>query len=236
MTNSELHKKLIAKYNSVSLNEFVYTSWELMDYLERNSKFDQNNRELKGEVAETFLQCCLHTLSRYIQPSYILKSLCIPFSNSNGTTELDVTFITPKKVFLFECKAYMGGQKVTKECLIGDKMDVYKQSTLHLTALNQHLSPYYIHSKKEDVKPYKYILFEMSRTPLQDLRDEQWKTRIPIMNANNIISAFSSLYDSYKNQKDLWRVDQMGDILQELNSKSEAYFKKHLNHYKKEGR
>lgn len=233
MDKDELHAKLINKYNTLPFQEFVVTSWQLMDYLERNSKFDQNNRELKGEVAETFLQCCLHTLTPYIQPSYILKSLCIPFKTSNSTTELDVTFVTPKKIFLFECKAYMGGQSVTKECTINDKMDVYAQSKLHLTALNQHLSSYYLHDKSKDIRPYKYILFEMSRQPLVDQRDSNWKTRIPIMNAGNFLTEFSALYDTYKNEPDLWRVDDMRGVLDKLTAESAATFQRHLAHYKK---
>ena len=228
MDKDTLHEALIKIYNKDGISSLDKACWDMLELFERSAKFNDNYRELKGEVAETYLQCCLTELQKIIQPSIVLKSLCIPFITSGSTTELDLTLVTDRVIYLFECKSYMGGKSITDKCLIDGKMDVYAQSVLHCKALNQHLSQFYLHGK--DYKPYKLILFEMSRKPLVDNRLDNWKNMIPVLNPKTFFSGFQSIHSCYPSN--VWDLKAMYPTLNKLNSNSAKYFQQHMQRFK----
>lgn len=228
MDKDLLHKKVLSIYNKDGISKASKACWEMLDLFERNSKLNDNYRELKGEIAETFLQCCLTEVQKIVKPSIVLKSLCIPFKTSDSTTELDLTLVTEGKIYLFECKSYMGGKILTDKCLIDNKMDVYSQSILHCTALNQHLSQFYLHGK--DYKPYKLILFEMSRKPLVDKRSDTWKETIPVLNPYTFFKGFQTILS--ESSEKVWDLKAMYPTLNKLNKESADCFKRHMQKFK----
>ena len=193
-------------------------------------------RKIKGELAACLLQCYFHTLQQAITPSTILKSLCIPFKTGNQkTTEMDLTFVTPKCIFMFECKAYQGGQTVTDECTIQSSkpMNVYKQSLIHKDALMQYTNRFLDKTLAVKVKqvPYKLILFELSSKPLVDKRSAEWRMKIPIMRPETFLQDFATLYKSFN--YDLFNYNGVVTTLKALNTKSSANFKKHVRRLSK---
>lgn len=241
MTPQELHVTLLEYYQSwvkqygslraLALIQKMVKEKYLPAY-ERNAR-DPAVRKLKGELAETLLEIYLLYLQQAIQPSCILKSLCIQFKTGNQkTTEMDLLFVTPKCIFMFECKAYQGGQHITGECSIssssGKPMNVYAQSEIHRNALMQYINPYL--NKELAVKakqvPYKMILFELSSRPLIDDRTLEWKTKIPCMSSESFIRDFGALYKTF--QYDLFNYNYVESTLKRLNSTSASNFRKHM--------
>lgn len=229
---SELTRDLICDfYKDTKLSATISCSWRLMDYCERHAN-EQVYRQIKGEIAEVVLEVLLWELQKTIQNCIVLKGLCINFVNSSGTTEMDVVFVTPFKIYMFECKSYKNKPKITKECLIGHDMNVKSQSDLHVLGLNQYIGKYC--DRTLGIKPYKEILFEMSTQGVEDLRDEVWKEKIPVLNPRNFIDEFGRILreDRAKTTK-LWDVKKVLKVLEPLSQKSDEAFEKHLAHYTK---
>lgn len=230
--SSELTRDLIFDfYKITSIQATINCSWRLMKYCEGHAK-QQVYREIKGEIAEVVLELLLCEMQKVVQRSIVLKGLCIEFVNSNGTTEMDLVFITPFKIYMFECKSYKNNPKITKECLIAGCTDVKRQSDLHVIGLNQYLGGQY--DRTLGVKPYKEILFEMSSEGMRDERDDYWKKKIPVLNPNNFILEFGrTLREDRAKASDLWNVEEIAKILKPLARKSDKTFEKHMKHYAK---
>lgn len=221
--------KLMEVYDKKGLTDTINAGYELMALCEKNA-YQEKYRLLKGEIAEVILECELIELQKQSkEPSIILKGLCIPFRNSNSTTELDVTLITEKRIFLFECKSYSKKPKITDKCLLDGTMDVYKQSTLHLHALHDYISSYY--NKSIDQKPYRFILFEMSTLGVDDQRED--KKTIPVLNPKTCLPY---LTDEYHKLKSVWDMNGLLKVLIPLSNNSDEMFKKHLERMKNRGK
>lgn len=215
--------KLLEIYENKGLSDTINAGYELMKLCEMKAR-DQKYRVLKGEIAEVILECELIELQKKgLNNSIVLKGLCIPFKDSNSTTELDVTLITSKRVYLFECKSYSNKPKVTDVCKLGSSMDIHAQSVLHLKALNQYLGNCYTNNNEQ--KPYKFIFFEMSTQGVEDLREQVNKERIPVVNPLTMIE---TVYNDYKILEDIWDTKKAYQILKPLSDNSDETFKRHM--------
>jgi hypothetical protein len=215
--------QLLKIYETKGLTNTLNAGYELMAHCEKNATAEKY-RLLKGEIAEVILECELIELQKKgLTPSIVLKGLCIPFRDSNSTTEMDVTLITKKRVYLFECKSYSHKPKVTDICKLGSTMDIYSQSMLHLKALNQYIGNKY--NKVEEQKPYKFIFFEMSTLGVEDLRTEENKKRIPVVNPMTMIE---TLVNDYNDLQEMWDINGAYKILKPLSANSDEVFQQHM--------
>lgn len=186
--------------------------------------------EIKGELSEVILECILLEIQRYIPSSIISKGLCIRDPVTKRTTEMDVTFFTPCKIYMFECKSYSGKKTLTAECTLTNKTtttDVFSQSKHHMEVLNRYLVPYRLNRDLPGTSPYKLILFELSSVECEDVREDVWKNRIPLLNIDTIYPYL--IQDMSTPQKVNWNLNQLVPILQQLDSQSRMLFKEHLN-------
>ena len=222
MIKDDIQSVLWTVYQRKGYKALVDCSWELMSHCEHNA-YDMTYRQMKGEIAEVVLDCGLRELQSVIRPSIVLKGLCIPIRSTGSTTELDLIFVTKRKIYLLECKSYKNKPKVTDECLLGGSTDVAGQSKFHLKGLHEYIGKL---CNKEKGTPYKFILFEMSTEGVDDQRTEENKKRIPIANPNNFKDI---ILEDYENDKDIWDFDSVVKVLKPLASGSDEMFKKHLN-------
>lgn len=224
MVKDRIQSVLWTIYQRKGYEEMVKCSWELMAQCEAKAS-DMAYRQMKGEVAEVVLDFGLRELQKFIKPSAVLKGLCIKLrSNLRSTTEMDILFVTSKRIYMFECKSYKNRPKVTEECKLGSDMDVAGQSKYHLKALHEYIGKLCDKSKGT---PYKFVLFEMSIEGVNDCRTEENKKRIPIYNPNNFIK---EIINDYNNASDgVWDVKEVVRVLEPLAEKSNDVFKIHLN-------
>lgn len=224
LVKDRISSALWTVYQRGGYNKLTDCAWELMSQCERKAK-SMEYRQMKGEVAEVVLDLGLRELQKTIKPSVVLKGLCIPLrSNKKSTTEMDVLFITSRRIYMFECKSYKNKPKVTGECMLGEDMDVAGQSKYHLKALHEYIGRL---CNKSKGAPYKFILFEMSMEGVEDLRTPENKNRIPILNPNNFIER---IIEDYSNAPtDVWDIPELVKVLEPLAKNSEKMFKIHLN-------
>ncbi len=222
MIKDNIQSVMWTVYQRNGYDRFLECAWELMAHCEKKAK-DMSYRQMKGEVAEVVLDCGLRELQRTITPSVVLKGLCIPIRSTGGTTELDVTFITSRKIFLFECKSYKNKPKVTGECLLGDNMDVAGQSKYHLKGLHEYIGRL---CDTDKGVPYKFVLFEMSMEGVDDIRSPENKKRIPIYTPNNFIEQLTAEYN--RSPENMWDVKEVVKVLEPLAKNSNETFKRHL--------
>ncbi|MEG2262779.1 MAG: NERD domain-containing protein [Clostridia bacterium] len=202
---------------------------EIMRQCESNVADFKTRCDIKGELAEVVLECYLMYVQKTIAPSILSKGLCIRNKNNGNTTEMDVCFFTPIRIYMFECKSYSGKKALTKECTLTNKTtskDVYGQSLHHMTILNQYLTPYRTNVLDKGQSPYRLVLFELSSTECEDKRELKWKKAIPLVTLDNleqfILNEFST------SAKINWDTPRMLPILQMLDKQSERNFKEHL--------
>lgn len=224
MVKDGIHSSLYAVYATKGYDDLLKCAWDIIVTCEANAS-KQVYRQMKGETAEVVLEFGLRELQEKIKPSVVVKGLCIPLRTGHGsTTEMDLIFVTKRRIYLFESKAYQGSPKVTGECMIGDSMDVAGQNRYHLKALNEYIGGC---KKKSSNPPYKLMLFEMSTKGLIDERDEADKKRIPIVSQDNFMNWLINDYNSLT--EDVWDVRKVVEILQPLADNSDEIFKIHLN-------
>ncbi len=135
---------------------------------------------------------------------------------------------SPCRIYQFECKSFKGDKVLSKECYLKGKSsekDVYEQSRYHLRILNEHIGDCHYPGTYK-VKPYKLILFELSTTGISDERTEQWKRTIPLLTMNNLDTWIAE--ELQRSSEVQWDYGKLLKILADLDSKSEAMFKFHM--------
>lgn len=144
---------------------------------------------IKGELAELVLYYILLELQQVLKvPSIVVKGLYVQDKDTGQVTELDVTFITKKQIYMFECKSYAGKSKIlTDKCKLWvseqERADVFEQNKLHTLTFNKMYGRYTLANSK----PYTMILFDYSTHPFVDKRDEAYRRAIPVLTQQDII-------------------------------------------------
>lgn len=197
-----------------------------------NSKVDWRIRaEMKGELAEVTIECYLREMQKTVitVPSAVVKGLCVKGKRTGTTTEMDVTFFTPCRIYMFECKSYVGQKTITDRCTLTSgnvTTDVHRQSVQHMSFLNDHLDCCRVNRALKGDSPYKLILFELSSTSSVDMRTERDKATIPRITLEELPAWFNTEFN--RTMKTNWDMLRVLPILKRLDSLSEQNFKEHL--------
>lgn len=189
--------------------------------------------EVHGEICEALLEVLLldyinrNNLQNrwFIEKGMVLKDL--NSNNKNFYTELDLTLFTPGKIVLFECKSYAGDKKICDECTIVrtcGEFDVYKQNLNHMKVLNSNIKTCF--NGKSNA--YKMVLFNFSLGTIKDLREEQWKKRMPIIDIDNL----DDFLNVVAKQPSVWDVHKLKKICNIIMEKNSILRKKHLAYVK----
>lgn len=184
---------------------------------------------VKGEICETILECFLIDIQKRCSPSILSKSLCIRNPNTGLTTEMDITFFTPNRIYMFECKSYSGDKIITDECTIKTPFiskDVAGQSKHHMTILNEYLDRFRCNRQIKGPSPYKLVLFEYSNKDIKDTRTNQWKTNIPVITIDTIDSWVEQEFT--RETKINWNIPAMIPVLQKLDAQSKQLMREHI--------
>ncbi len=211
----------LAKVNAQAKKLILQCEREKLDYHIRST--------IKGELAEVVLECHLAEIQKYIPMSVVSKGLCIRDVNTKRTTEMDVTFFTPCRIYMFECKSYSGKKTITNECTLTNatvSKDVYGQSLHHMQTLNRYLVPYRLNRDVKGVGPFKLALFELSTQECSDQREDIWKSRVPLLTIDNIQEFL--VRELTASSKVNWDIQRMIPLLQQLDAQSSTLFKEHL--------
>lgn len=202
---------------------------KLIDQCEHEKISYQLRSEIKGELAEVVLECYLAEIQKHLSVSVISKGLCIRDPNTKRTTEMDVTFFTPCRIYMFECKSYSGRKTITAECTLKNKTvtkNVYEQSVHHMEILNRYLVPFRVNRDRKGAGPYKLVLFELSTSECDDQRDDIWKSRIPLVTLDNIWEFL--VRELSQTVKVNWDIQRMLPLLQQLDAQSAQLFREHM--------
>lgn len=189
----ELKRTVTQIVNEVYKKEGLATALTLCNKLLVETEHGADRRDekgiIKGELAEASLSCILQAIQDKLKmESAILKGIYVEDTDTNKVTELDVTFVTPYAVYLFECKSYSGQQKELKgKCELyrkGEKIaDVYEQNALHLILFNRRYGGYV----KKGSRPYRLILYDYATNKFVDKRTEENKRLMPVLNQSNLV-------------------------------------------------
>lgn len=183
-----------------------------------------------GEMAEIICEILLiEFCKKYPNQCFFSKGLCLADKLREGyTTELDLTLFTPSKIILVESKFRRGSVQITDACNIVTgygNYDVHGQNKHHLKILGQYTEPYKLRS---DTKPYSLALFLESKNDVSDMRNPEWKERMPYLNRKNFVSQLHKLAFSTVS----WDVKKMHQVMQYLDAESDKNFEKHLKRLK----
>lgn len=226
---SRTRETILSCYRSYGLNTAMTQTIKILKQSETEKIDYRLKTEIKGELSEVILECVLLELQKYLGLSVISKGLCIRDPITHRTTEMDVTFFTPCKIYMFECKSYAGKKTLTNECTLTNKTtstDVFSQSKHHMEILNRYLIPYRLNRDIKGGSPYKLILFELSSVECIDNREDIWKSRIPMLTLSNIYDYL--LQELCTPQKVNWDLPKLVPLLKQFDAQSEALFSEHL--------
>lgn len=203
-------------------------------------KSDNSSGVIRGELCECLLVLLLENYIKknnlkdwVIAKGLILKDL--DNTGSNFLTELDVTLFTPKMIYLFECKSYKGEKKLTKECTLYSKnnkswvkrVDVFDQHKRHFICLYKYVKKFRV-NKDPKAKCFKIIMFDFSIGGIKDLREDKFKSLMPLLNENNLYS----LFDNYEELEDNWDMKYIAKVIESLEKASSKRVDTHLEYVK----
>lgn len=212
-------------YSNKGFKDFHYFVWA--EFLKAEAQAYKEEYSIrKGELAELLLEYMCVEMQKYFTDSMVLKGLVLPFKGSDKTTELDITFITPQRIYLFESKAYNTGISLTDKCLCSNGTDVYSQNVLHLKTLRQYIG----FMEKPATHPYTLAMFEMSSKGIIDNRSVEWKKKFPLVSAKDSLNGLASLLSN--NTPAIWNVQAVVKILVPYIRTSSKRFDEHLEYMK----
>lgn len=225
---------IIDAYNTGGLDRVNQIAGELIEQCETSYSDWQLRSLVKGELSEVVLECYLCKMQELLRvPSVILKNFCIKSQVTGHTAEMDVTFITPFKIYMFECKSYKGKKVITRECYLkadSSSKDILKQSESHIRILNEYMAPYRMNIGALKTAPYRFVLFELSSNDIVDKRTDKWKRTIPAVTLKSICNWIKT---EFVGQKDIhWDVARALPILIALDKQSPQMFVEHLRYLK----
>lgn len=200
---------LIKCYKEKGLSYTVCLAKKLLETQYRKHESEGIISGVHGEVAETILELMLveYCKQRNIPRFHIAKSLIVTIGDY--TTEMDLVFITPAVIAVFECKCYSGDKIIVDKGTIKREghadFDVYDQNIKHIRALHAHIKNYLLHGASY---PYMSSYFRFDTGTVNDLRKDNDKSKFPITDINNLYE----LLDKYSEGKPCWRWDLINVI------------------------
>jgi hypothetical protein len=188
-----------------------------------------------GEIGESVLYvmikdyCEKHKLKDW----YFTRSLIIKDRDnlrSDFFTEIDFVLTTPARIVLFECKSYSGNKT-----LVG-KGSINRVKKKGFNVFSQHLNHALYFSKlfdglalkgKKGLQLYRYPIFSFSKDPVEDLRKNEWKTIMPLLEPSTLFSFLDKLRLS---GTVLWNTPDVIEVVKALEDISERnnFHDKHI--------
>lgn len=182
--------RVFLEYDNKGLKSALEFSKSLLLSTERGADYREEKAVIKGELAEATLLCQLDTLQRTLKfKASIVRGLFVKDTYSEKVTELDITFITPFQIYLFECKSYSGKiKRVEVPCLLcrDDKYttNVFDQNKLHLQLFNRRYGGFV----EFNSKPYKIVVYDYATVLYDDVRPEEYKLNFPVLNETTLLT------------------------------------------------
>ena len=170
---------------------------------------NQFKAQLRGTLAE---EICLIMLAEYIktyypnkppeQMPYILDSRY--FKVGDKTTEIDIIFITPHKIFVFEVKSYYGELSIGKDGEIISKttkqrVNPYTQNQYHIDMLRKALKGVLVWNGPQIFENYVFLFSDSRAT--SDKRTQEVKNNMVLCNRRTILPAIKHKDKKYSNIK-----------------------------------
>ncbi len=224
--------KLLRVYESRGLDASLKMSNEfLLDAASVGKELGINDfgKMIRGELSELYAELCLREYVKKHSGSFYVKSLCFKRTDDKeGYTELDLTLFTKQFILLLECKSYSGEKTLTNEGCMNVKgrtsYNVFSQSRMHLTNLDSYVRRHKIQTLKEGGKPYILAMFSYSKDAIEDLRNDNWKKKFPLLTENNIEEFLS---DINKNNV-IWDINKLFKLVSAMNKNSASNKEKHI--------
>lgn len=237
---SNFRNNLLIKFEEIGLVEFKDYCVELVTDMEKRSGQEYN--VLRGELAEVLLEALLRNLcslfDKFGVRYQLIKNLAMIKRGSNGklySSEIDVCLCTEYRCYLFEVKSYKGKKTLTNECLLHgfSDMDIYAQSKMHLDFFRECFDDSrlkFVEGRNGIPKPYKLVFFEFSSDGVEDLRDDEWKERIKMLNYKNFHKFFM---EELSNKVVQWDLDKIKINMDKLNNNRDMIMDYHLKRLSK---
>lgn len=219
--------KLYAKYG---LGRTLQICNRLLAETEVGSKDRESKNIIKGELAEVSLECILLALQDRLNfQTAILKSIFVEDTYSDLVTELDLTFITPYAIYLFECKSYSGKNKTVRgECELFREnesiRDVTSQNKLHLNLFNRKYGGFV----RKGSKPYRVIVYNYASEKFKDKRKPEYKRKMPVLNQDSVVDwVVADLKTSQQFEISVDVVNMVNQIEKDCKAYDKIYGKRH---------
>lgn len=228
------HKVLMAKYVECGLDTAIEIARNALRQHPKNHTYDSIegfHADLSGEICETVLEIllkeyCLRNPGR-TQHWFWDKGVILSNHDSYKSkflTEVDMILFTPGCIFLFECKSYSGRKQLVNKGLlqrdVGNSCDVYKQSSLHLEAVQSWFG-------KLSSKPrFSLVFFDFSIGELVDKRKAEDKACLLYTNEKNLYKLLDVQLEP------VWDTSTLHRIHTVLERQTESLRQRHLDYVK----
>lgn len=236
---SNFRNNLLLKFEDMGISKFKDYCIRLISDLEKKRGEEYN--VLRGELAEVLLEALLRDLcdimEKYSIKYELIKNLAMLKRGDNGklySSEIDVCICTEYRCYLFEVKSYKGKKTLTDECLLHghSDMNIYEQSRIHLDFFRHIFDDcrYKFAEGRENIgKPFSLLFFEFSSDGVEDLRSNEWKERIKLINYRNFYKFFIS---ELENNQVQWDLNKLRVTLKKLNENRDIIMKYHVDRLK----
>lgn len=215
----KLDRKLIAVYDKYGVKTFVDVCAEMLNI--KDNEDWEKKKKVNGEVCELVVRVLTEHylkekgLDGCVFHSVVLKNKKNP--KSDFRTELDFTLLTPYFCATAECKSFSGQIVVTDKCTLtrGDLVaDVYRQSSVHTSALKPYLEDYVLPDAGVSTPPLAQFCFLYSNGELSDKRTVYAKGELPIITIKNLFRYYDTLFKGYR--KEVYDVKKAAKKLQAM--------------------
>lgn len=234
----KLRNKILTIYKENGYTHAVNTIKNIIKNANKKTK-DLNEKTLaintRGECCEILLEIQILEFAKKNNLPWILsKGLTIRRKDykQGKTTELDLTLFTPGRIVLFESKYRMGEIKLIDECTIvpnyGNVTNVYKQNLMHLDNLRYYLADAIVNLKVS--APFSIALYVEEVNRVNDLRDEKYKSLVPLVGTENIFNFLNKIANI---KVKVWDIHKLQTLIAKLDEESDQLFEEHVERMNK---
>lgn len=238
-SKEKTHYHILRAYETYGLEtalRFCADLLALSDTKRLSAGFDKVST-VSGKLCESVLEIMLldYIKQNKLKDWFYVSSLYlrdVVTQNKEFFTEIDMVLFTPQVMFLLECKNYKGFKFLRdKGTLVKPKttqsFDVYAQQAKHLEVFVSIFDVFKLDRSKRN--GYQLGLFDYSIGTLEDRREDDWKTILPVVNKDNLYSYL----DSFRNRSPKWDMDGVRRAVELLERDKDTTAAKHLAYVKR---